>query len=361
MLLSTGGSRGFSFALLLSIFLDLSFLASTVYCVLSEARTTPPSGAIVVDSSASSHGSSTVYATIQEGVNALSTTETGDQYLFIYPGVYKEQVYIAPRKANLTIQGYTEDASSWVANRVNVTYNLALQDTTTDDLTATVRIWAENVKVYNLNILNTFGHTNSNGQNLALSAQAANQGYYGVGLYSYQDTLLAETGAQIYSVCQIQGAIDFIFGQHAQAWLHNISIVTIAAGSITASGRASADDASWYIIDGSSIHGINASVEAQTGLNYLGRPWRDYARVTIQNTYLSPVVNTKGWNIWNSGDERTDHVQFEEFGNTGPGSYPTDGKARASFSSQLTKPRTIEEIIGDRYEREWYVDAEYLS
>lgn len=77
----------------------------------------------------------------------MSINTTGEQFLFIYPGVYTEQVYIAPRQANLTVQGWTLNADSFEANTVNITYNLALANTTSDDLTATVRAWAVNLKM----------------------------------------------------------------------------------------------------------------------------------------------------------------------------------------------------------------------
>lgn len=123
--------------------LVVSLLLSLVNCSSSSSRTTPPDGAVVVDKD----GSGGAYTTVQDGVNALSTTETGEQYLFIYPGVYEEQVYIAPRAANLTIQGYTSDAAGYAANTVNITWDLALANTTSDDLTATVRAWAKNLKM----------------------------------------------------------------------------------------------------------------------------------------------------------------------------------------------------------------------
>jgi pectin methylesterase-like acyl-CoA thioesterase len=109
-----------------------------------------------------------------------------------------------------------------------------------DDLTATVRQWNPNTKFYNLNIANTFGHVPKNGQNLALSAHTTNQGYYACQLLGYQDTLLANVGNQLYVKNLIVGAVDFIFGQTATAWLEQCDIRTIATGSITASGRAAA-------------------------------------------------------------------------------------------------------------------------
>ena len=213
---------------------------------------------------------------------------------------------------------------------------------------------------YNINIFNTFGHINSNGQNLALSAHVGNQGYYGVGLYGYQDTLLANAGNQVYAKSLIQGAIDFIFGQTARAWLDQIDIVTTAAGCITASGRADDTNPSWYVINNSTVHGVNATVEADSGINYLGRPWHNYSRVTFQETYLSDVVKPAGWSIWDAGDPRTSNVVFEEFANYGPGSFPTEGP-RANFSTQISSPRLVADILGTGYEDEWWLDARYLS
>lgn len=132
------------------------------------ARTSAPAGAIIVDQTGAINGS---YTTFQQGVNALSTTTKTNQYLFIYPGTYTEQVYVPSLKSNLTIQGYTTDASTYAGNQVTLTYNLALINTTSDDLTATLRQWNKNTKVYNLIIQNTFGHISSNGQNLAISAR----------------------------------------------------------------------------------------------------------------------------------------------------------------------------------------------
>lgn len=105
---------------------------------------------------------------------------------------------------------------------------------------------------------------------------------------------------------------------------------------------------------------MNATVEAEKGINYLGRPWRDWARVTFQTTYLSDVVNAAGWSIWSAATPNTDHATFEEFANYGPGSYPAEGP-RANFSTQLTAPREIGEILGSGYKAEWYVDEAYLS
>lgn len=227
-----------------------------------------------------------------------------------------------------------------------------------NDLTATMRLWTSNLKIYNLNIINSFGHTPSKGQALAVSAQAGNQGYYGVALIGYQDTLLANTGAQLYARSTIVGAIDFIFGLRAQAWFDQIDIKTIAAGYITASGRNDTDNPSWFVFSNGTVNGVNSTVQAQAGIDYLGRPWGEYARVVFQYTYLSQVINAAGWSVWNAPpQERTCCVTFAEYENTGPG---TEG-TRADFSQQLSAPVERETVLGDGYQDAWYVDMDYLS
>ena len=88
------------------------------------------------------------------------------------------------------------------------------------------------------------------------------------------------------------------------------------------------------------------------GAYYLGRPWGAYARVTFQQCTISNVINSAGWRIWNSGDERTDHVSFVEYGNTGAGA----SGSRASFATKASSAVSITSILGSTS----WVDKEYL-
>lgn len=71
-----------------------------------------------------------------------------------------------------------------------------------------------------------------------------------------------------------------------------------------------------------------------TGSVYLGRPWRNYARVVFQNSNLgsnmfvwlqeqyqhaNPAVHrvAAGWKNWNDSTPNTDHAYFGEYNNTG--------------------------------------------
>jgi pectinesterase len=51
---------------------------------------------------------------------------------------------------------------------------------------------------------------------------------------------------------------------------------------------------------------------------YLGRPWRDFARVAFINTDMSDAVRPEGWQNWDH-PEREKTVTYSEFGSTGAG------------------------------------------
>ena len=176
-----------------------------------------------------------------------------------------------------------------------------------DEHTGTVINTSANTKFYNINIKNTYGQGS---QAIALSAYNTKQGYYGVGFYGYQDTLLTETGNQVYGKCYIQGAVDFIFGQHARTWIDSTDIRVSGSGAITANGRSSSSDVSYYVINKSSVNTAQGA-SVSSGSVYLGRPWSEYARVCFQNTVLSGIINGAGWEQWSSSSPNTADVTFQ--------------------------------------------------
>ncbi|KAL2267356.1 hypothetical protein VTJ83DRAFT_4633 [Remersonia thermophila] len=328
--------------------LILSVTAAAVAAPLSPraARTSPPAGCLVV-------GGSSFYRTVQSAVDALSKTSTNPQCIFIYRGTYYEQVYIPQLKSPLTIYGETTDTSSYHANTVTITQSRSQDNSPNNDQTATLRAHTSNLRVYNINLVNTRGRGS---QALALSAQRDRQGYYACQFKGYQDTVLANQGTQVYARSYIEGATDFIFGQRARAWFDGSDIAVIASsvGYITANGRDSTSNPSYFVIHRSRV-AARAGDNVSRGAYYLGRPWRDHARVVVQQSSLSNVVNPAGWAVWNNGDPRTNGVEFGESENWGEGA----NGARAWFSRRLPAPVTKEEVLGGDY-RSW-VDTSYLA
>jgi hypothetical protein len=90
--------------------------------------------------------------------------------------------------------------------------------------------------------------------------------------------------------------LDFIFGQKATAWFDNCDIRVLAAstGYITANGRDSSSNPSYYVINKSTVSAASGN-SVPSGAYYLGRPWRNYSRVVFQSTSMSNVINAAGW------------------------------------------------------------------
>ncbi|KAK0470952.1 pectin lyase fold/virulence factor [Armillaria novae-zelandiae] len=336
----------------------LTLFATTVVngtpAVKQDSRTSAPSGAVVVRGSGTKSGE---YSTVQAAVNSLSSNGTAKTDRF-FLGTYSEQVYI-DRKGKTTIMGQTSDTSSYTGNTVTITHSSSLGTAGTDDLTGTLRVHKDDFALYNVNVKNMFGQASTNGQVLALSAYGSNQGYYGVGFYSYQDTVLAETGNQFYGSCYIEGAVDYIFGQYARAYFHENMIASVGAGAITASGRTASSGTSGtslFVINKATITTSSVAKTSLQGKVYLGRPWGNYARVVYTSCSLGNLINGAGWEQWSSSSPNTDHVTFAEYESIGSGASGT----RASFSTKLssTSGYTISDVLGSTYTS--WVDSSYL-
>ncbi|KAH9891508.1 pectinesterase [Xylariomycetidae sp. FL2044] len=312
--------------------------------VQAASHTAPPAGCLHV---AKSGGA---YTSVQSAINTLSTSSTTDQCIFVDQGTYNEQVYVAARSARLTIYGYTEDTTSYSGNKAVLIFNNHADVAQNNDATGTLRVHADGVKVYNLNVVNSYGKGD---QAIALSAQA-DSGYYGCQFYGFQDTLLANEGYQYYRGCMVTGATDFIFGQRAAAWFEDCDIRVRNSGYyITANGRDSSTNPSYYLFNNCDV----AAAPGETvtaGTYYLGRPWRAYARVVFQNTGLSSVINGAGWSRWN-GDADVGNVYYGEYGNTGLGASGT----RASFSQKLGSAVALSTVLGSGFAGAGWFDATY--
>ncbi|TDZ31008.1 Pectinesterase [Colletotrichum spinosum] len=303
---------------------SILLLSSLVASALGAARTSPPSGALVV---AKSGGK---YTSIQEAVDAAKSGGV----IFIQPGTYNEQVLIPASVGSLTIYGYTADDQDFSKNQVTITNSLGADKAGSNDASGTLRAKNDNLKVFNVNIVNSRG---KGVQAIALSAYGNQQGYYGVQVKGYQDTVLANQGKHYFHNSYIEGATDFIFGQKAVAWFEACTLAVSGKGYVTASGRDSESNPSWYVINRSTVKALSG---VGAGAAYLGRPWRQFARVVFQNTELGSVINSAGWSKWH--DDPTGNVYYGEFGNTGKGA----GGTRASFSKKLDAAVEIGDVLG---------------
>ncbi|TFK52255.1 pectin lyase-like protein [Heliocybe sulcata] len=336
---------------------------------LSVPRISPPPGSVIVRAGTTDTGE---YASVQAAAQALPN-DNSTRSIFVYPGTYTGQVNITRPGATyvcapilrysdemssdgMQIYGYTTDASSYHNNVVNIVASGTLTSAGSDDLSGSMRVQSSGVRLYNINVKNTYG---PGVQAIALSAYGSRFGAYGCGFYGYQDTLYSNQGTQVYLKSYIEGAVDFIFGRLGQAYFEGNTIAVSGYGCITASGRQ-ANNSAIYVFDRNEV--VLAS-DAQSGISgriFLGRPWADYARVIFKNTYITAPMNNTMWSIWNPGDERTDNVLFAEYNSTGPG-IPSNVQ-RPNFATMLTASQAaqydITSVVGSGWEQ--WVDMAYL-
>ncbi|KAG7087382.1 hypothetical protein E1B28_013355 [Marasmius oreades] len=296
---------------------------------LSWALTSPPAGALVVRQSGTNSGE---YSTVSAAVAALGSG-TASKTIFIYPGTYKEQV-VFKYGGPLTVYGYSASDKSYKSNQVTITNNLNAQDNGGNDACATVRALSNNLNLYNVNIANTYGKGK---QATALSARGTKQGFYGLQVTGYQDTLLADGGNQYYSNSFIEGAVDFIYGK-SSAWFGECILSSNGPGAITANSRESPTDPGYYVFDSSDI---TSSTSGLTGQVYLGRPWRVLARVVYQRSILPDTINPKGWTTMAEGATPI----FMEYMNTGAGA----NTSQRQMETQQAALITHEQVLGSDY------------
>ncbi|KAG6025464.1 hypothetical protein E4U41_001520 [Claviceps citrina] len=325
-----------------------SVLLTLVSAALVRGLTSPPPGALIVGPG---H-----HATVQSAVDALNKNQQSEQVIFIHPGTYHEQVKIERLAGPLKVFGYSNNESSYTANQVTIVAGHSQKDKPSNDETATVHVKTANFKMYNVNVNNSFGRGSPA---VALSAFESNQGYYACSFRGFQDTLLAQTGNQLYAKCYIEGATDFVFGQKAAAWFDRctIGLLPTSVGFITANGRDSADSPSYYVFNRASLVTASNDTVAK-GIYWLGRPWKSWSRVAFQFSYMCDDINPAGWRVWNKkGDHRNAHVSFGEYQNSGPGAM---GR-RAPFASKLSKPLALGDILGHNVTSEYYYDHSYMN
>ncbi|KAK6121112.1 hypothetical protein DH2020_045138 [Rehmannia glutinosa] len=167
---------------------------------------------------------------------------------------------------------------------------------------------------------NTAGPENHQG--VALRVDSDQSAFYRCSMEGYQDTLYAHSLRQFYRECTVSGTIDFIFGNGA-AVLQNCKIFTrrplpLQKVTITAQGRKDPHQSTGFSIQDSYVYATRPT--------YLGRPWKLYSRTVFINTYMSSMVQPRGWLEW-YGDFGLGTLWYGEYRNYGPGA-KTSGRVK---------------------------------
>ncbi|KAF3544584.1 hypothetical protein DY000_02003116 [Brassica cretica] len=290
------------------------------------------------------------FSRINDAVAMAPNNSNGDEGFFhikIMEGEYEEYIKIDQNKRYLMMSGAG-------INRTIITGNHSYEDGWGIDVSATFIASGSHFICKHLTIRNTAGPTK--GQALALMCNGDLSVFYNCSIEGYQDTLWVRSGKQFYRECDVYGTIDFIFG-NAVVVLQKCNLYARRpskgnGNEITAQGRTNPKDQSGIVIQGCAIKPTHDLARSNyTVKTYLGRPWKNYSRTIIMQTYIDGFIEPAGWD--KSSGEALKTLYFAEYNNSGTGSNTTNRVTWPSYhiiSATIASNFTVSSFIdGDSW------------
>lgn len=292
--------------------------------------------------------------TINEALKVAKQYEGKKVTIQIGKGIYKEKLEIKQR--NLIFQGDTGD-------EVIITYDdyakfiMPNGEKRGTFRTYSVLIDTDDFIARNIIFQNSAGPGMEVGQALALYIDGDRVTFEQCKMLGSQDTIftapmpsmnridgkfqedkelvLIKKQSHYFKECYICGDVDFIFGG-ATAYFENCEIFSVNRnleinGYITAPSTPKGQNYGYV------FKNCRFTSNCEPNSVYLGRPWRDYGRVVIIDSWIGEHIKEEGWHNWNR-EYAQDTVFFAEYGNRGPGS---DVNKRVSWAKQLTKEEAL--------------------
>ncbi|KAJ8443513.1 hypothetical protein Cgig2_016996 [Carnegiea gigantea] len=259
------------------------------------------------------------YKTIEEALKDIPKYGSGNKFIiYIKKGVYNEYLVVEKSMKHVVFVG---DGPT----KTRITNNKNFIDGTKTYKTATLckytTIEGDYFMAKDIGIENTAGAAKH--QAVALRVQADQSIFYNCHMDGYQDTLYVHTYRQFYRNCRITGTIDFIFGD-AAAFFQNCTFVVRKPLPnqdciVTAQGRMERHQPTGII-----IHKCRFEADPdyyplrRKNKAYLGRPWKEYSRTIIMESYIGDLIQPQGWLPWD-GNFALETCYYSEFINAGPG------------------------------------------
>ncbi|KAL6142572.1 hypothetical protein ACLB2K_060851 [Fragaria x ananassa] len=245
------------------------------------------------------------YRSITEAVNEAPNYSSRRYIIYVKKGIYRENIDMKKKKTNIMFVG------DGIGQTI-VTGDRNFMQGWTTFRTATVAVSGKGFIARDMTFRNTAGPQNYQG--VALRVDSDQSAFFRCSMEGHQDTLYAHSLRQFYRECDIYGTIDFIFGNGA-AVLQNCKIYTrvplpLQKVTITAQGRKSPHQNTGFSIQDSFVFATQPT--------YLGRPWKLYSRTVFMNTYMSGLVQPRGWLEW-YGNFALGTLWYGEYRNHGPG------------------------------------------
>jgi pectinesterase len=269
------------------------------------------------------------YKTIQEAIDAIRAYSPEHITVNIKNGVYKEKIMVPAWVTNVSFIGESREGtiitySDYSGKFMNAdTVNNKKKFSTFNSYTMYVH--GNDITIENLTIKNAAGRV---GQAVALHVDGDRFVIKNCNLLGNQDTLLTanDSSRQYYYNCFIEGTTDFIFGP-ATAVFQDCIIKSLSNSYVTAASTTEKQQYGYVFFNCKLIAADECKKE------FLGRPWRAYAKVVFIGCELGNHILPEGWHNWNKKENEAT-AYYAEYNNTGEGA-ATD--KRVSWSHVLTR------------------------
>ncbi|KAK4744700.1 hypothetical protein SAY87_011012 [Trapa incisa] len=269
------------------------------------------------------------YKTINEALEHLPEKENKTFVLYIKEGIYHEEVQFNKSHTHLMVVG---DGPT----KTRITFNKNFVDGTPTFKTATVAALGDYFICKDIGFENSAGPDKH--QAVALRVRADHAVFYNCHMDGYQDTLYTHTLRQYYRDCVVSGTIDFVFGDAAAVFQNCTFLVRKPMDNqnciVTAQGRKERRQPSAIVLQNCRILPHKTYVSNGTTKSYLGRPWKEYSRTLIIESYIDGIIDPEGWMPW-AGDFALRTCFYTEFNNVGPGS-STQGRVKWRGIKKIT-------------------------
>ncbi|CAA7016728.1 unnamed protein product [Microthlaspi erraticum] len=272
-----------------------------------------PHAVVAADGSGTHRSVAEALASLAEG--------SGRSVIHLTAGTYKENLNIPTKQKNVMLVGDGKGKTVIVGSKSNRGGYNTYQ-------TATVAAMGDGFIARDITIVNSAGPNAE--QAVALRVGSDRSVVYRCSLDGYQDTLYTLSKRQFYRETDIYGTVDFIFGNAAVVF-QSCNMASRKGSSdqnyVTAQGRSDPNQNT-----GISIHNCRITGSTKT---YLGRPWKQYSRTVVMQSFLDGSIHPSGWFPW-SGGFALKSLFYGEFGNSGPGSSVSGRVNWAGYHPALT-------------------------
>jgi pectinesterase len=267
------------------------------------------------------------FVSIQKAIDASKAFPDKRVTIFVRNGIYREKLVVPSCNARLSLVGESPEKTVVTFDDYFDKINRGRNSTF---FTYTLLVQANDFRMENITVENTAGPV---GQAVALHVEGDRSVIVNCRILGNQDTLYAagRFSRQYFLNCTVEGTTDFIFGE-ATVLFESCTIVCKSDSYLTAASTPEGKPFGFVFVN-CRITGLENVKKV-----YLGRPWRNFAKVAYLNCEMGSFICKEGWHNWSKPDSEKSAF-FGEYGNTGAGA---ETAGRVPWAHQLSREEASE-------------------